>query len=183
MHPNPITFTDKSFQELSLPEWYGISSLRQQVFVVEQNCPYLDADGKDQGAHHIVGQDGDKSILAYARIVHPKDQIVSTHKLDHLADNKLSIINKICTRTESGFRIPAIGRVVLDKSKRGTGLSHILMTYTIQSARRIYGNHPFFLSAQTPLHDFYIRHGFIQSGPGYLEDDIPHIPMVRVVDL
>ena len=178
-----ITFSEKSFQGLSLDEWYSISNLRERVFVVEQNCPYLDADGKDPGARHIMGCDSRNKIKAYARIVHPDDEVVPLDRFGYLGDHEKTTLIEMCENTDPGLKLPAIGRVVLDKPVRGTGVSHLLMDFTIQCAMGLYGDHPLFLSAQTPLHDFYVQHKFLQCGPGYLEDGIPHVPMLFMVNL
>ena len=64
-----INWTCKSFDELSLKEWYNLSMFRQQVFVVEQYCAYLDSDGQDLEAHHLIGRNEEGELLAYARLL------------------------------------------------------------------------------------------------------------------
>ena len=56
------------FYELSLDELYAIMLLRQEVFVVEQNCPFVDADGKDQSAWHFMICDENNKLVAYTRL-------------------------------------------------------------------------------------------------------------------
>ena len=178
-----IDFSDSTFYQLSLDDWYDISRLRERIFIVEQKCPYLDADGKDQRANHIIGRDMAGALKAYARIVHPEDQVVPVSKLSYFSSQQMeNLLLKIHQRASNLF-MPAIGRVVLDESLRGQSLGDALMRYTMSCYPLIYGESPVFISAQEPLHDFYVRHGFVQSGPGYLEDDIPHVPMVFAIDL
>jgi len=178
-----VDFSDNTFHQLSLDQWYNISRLREQVFIVEQNCPYLDADGKDLRAHHIMGHDKVGALKAYARIVHPEDQLVPISMLEYLTDRQKESLLSYTNQRSFKLLMPAIGRVVLDNSLRGLNLGDTLMEYTMQCYFKIYTDYPVFISAQKPLHDFYARHGFIQSGAGYLEDDIPHIPMVFSIHL
>lgn len=178
-----IDFSDSTFHQLSLEEWYEISRLREQVFIVEQKCPYLDADGKDHRAHHITGRNETGLLKAYARIVHPDDQVIPVSRLSYFTDSQMErLLLKVHQRTLN-LMMPAIGRVVLDCSLRGQDMGDALMNYTMDCYSLIYGVCPVYISAQKPLHDFYGRHGFVQSGPGYLEDDIPHVPMVYSIDL
>lgn len=175
-----IKFSDAAFHNLLIEDWYEISSLRQRVFVVEQDCPYLDADGKDRNAHHVVGRDRQGRILAYARIVRPQDQYVPIIKLKHLNETQLLFLSSKLNLEGKMFHMPAIGRVVLDPSMRGKGLGERLMNYAVSCCTEKFPDTPVFISAQKPLYDFYEHHGFVQSGPGYLEDGIPHIPMIRI---
>ncbi len=174
-----IHFSDASFNELSLEDWYAISSLRQRVFVVEQHCPYLDADGKDVNAHHITGRNSKGDIVAYARIVPAEDQQVPLSKLEYLSECQTKTLRSMFVLEESVFKIPAIRRIVLDGSIRGKGQGDQLMDYTLKCYAVKYPNKPVFISAQKPLHDFYVHHGFVQTGHEYLEDEIPHIPMIH----
>jgi ElaA protein len=148
----PMHFKCKKFAELSLTELYDLMALRQEVFVVEQNCPYLDADGKDQDSHHVLGENEAGELVAYTRLVPPG-----------LAYEKY----------------PAIGRVVTSPSIRGKGGGKKLMEKSIQYCDELWPGQSIKISAQTYLKKFYEDLGFQQSGGGYLEDDIPHIPMIR----
>ena len=58
----------KRFDELSVDELYRILELRVSVFVVEQNCPYMELDGLDRGAVHVWFEDED-GIAAYLRVL------------------------------------------------------------------------------------------------------------------
>ncbi|MEQ8704076.1 MAG: GNAT family N-acetyltransferase [Phaeodactylibacter sp.] len=150
---NPLHFNCLPFDKLSLQELYDSMALRQEVFVVEQDCPYLDADGKDSGGHHLLGYDDKGVLIAYARLLPP------------------------------GISYPdyaSIGRVVTSPAARRTGAGKQLMRESIDWCRRLYGDVSIKISAQVYLTRFYESFGFKQVGAEYLEDDIPHIGMVLV---
>jgi ElaA protein len=146
VHPEPHDeLRTASFRDLDTTTLYGILKLRTDVFVVEQECPYPDLDGRDSepGTRHLwITREG--GIRAYLRV---------------LDDGE----------------VQRIGRVVAAKQARGAGLAAHLMT----EALTIIGNRPSALEAQAHLASFYGRFGFHQTGPQYLEDGIPHIPMHR----
>lgn len=149
--PTALHFTCLPFAKLSLQELYDSMALRQEVFVVEQDCPYLDADGKDEAGHHLLGHDSKGTLLAYARLLPP------------------------------GVSYPAyasIGRVVTSPSARRTGTGKQLMREGVDWCARLYGAVPIKISAQVYLIRFYEALGFQKVGKEYLEDDIPHIGMV-----
>ena len=146
-----IDFKVCSFAELSLLELYHLMALRQEVFVVEQDCPYLDADGKDFASFHVLGYQGNE-LLAYTRIVPPGISYPS---------------------------YSSIGRVVTAGSARRLGLGKMLMAASIAGCERLYPEQAIKISAQTYLLDFYQGFGFAPVGEGYLEDGIPHQGMVR----
>lgn len=147
-----ILFTVKKFDDLNLYELYEIMKLRQEVFVVEQNCPYLDADGIDLESYHCLLKNTNGELLAYTRII--AEGIVY-----------------------QGYT--SIGRVVSSPSVRGTGIGKILMEKTILSSKEILGtNFPIKIGAQTYLLRFYESFGFVSTGEEYLEDGIPHTKMV-----
>lgn len=147
-----LTFRCKAFNELTPLQLYHIMALRQEVFVVEQNCPYLDADGKDLEAHHLMGFDDDGKTVAYARLL-PKGISYEHHV--------------------------SMGRIATKPSVRGRGLGKELMKNALDWADRLYPNESIKISAQTYLRKFYEDFGFVVSGEEYLEDGIPHLPMVR----
>jgi ElaA protein len=125
--------------------------LRQSVFIVEQNCPYLDADIKDPLSFHLFLRDSEGKIVAYSRLV------------------------------PEGVSYPgysSIGRVVVHEKIRKTGEGKQLMKASIQACIRCFGNLPIKISAQQYLHQFYSSLGFVQVSEPYLEDDIPHIAMI-----
>ena len=144
-----MTWQISPWSELSTEMLYAMLALRAEVFVVEQNCPYQDADGKDLKSLHVLGYSENGELCAYARLVMPG---VSYDEW-------------------------SIGRVVTSPRVRRTGageaLMHTCMNYFADrkiSAVRI--------SAQSYLHDFYTKFGFVRVSEEYLEDDIPHMEML-----
>lgn len=143
----------KPFEGLTPQELYQVMQLRIKVFVVEQNCPYQDADGKDLEAMHLMGYQ-DEELVAYARLL---PQGVS-------------------------YEHASIGRVVTDSAVRRTGVGHELMREAIRRVEIFYETTQITISAQLYLLEFYQSHGFVAVGEPYLEDDIPHIEMHRKGD-
>lgn len=137
------------FDDLSANEVYAILKLRQVVFVVEQECAYLDADDRDQTALHLRGYD-DNELVAYLRALGPE------------ADGSVHL-----------------GRVIVARAARGRGWGRALMQRGADLAMAYWGPHPVHLSAQAHLADFYGSLGYAVVGEGYLEDGIPHLPMQR----
>jgi ElaA protein len=144
-------FSCVPFNDLSAGELYQIMALRQEVFVVEQNCPYLDADGKDVGAWHCMCRDEQGDLVAYTRLL-PKGL--------------------------SYEHYPSIGRVVNSPAVRGTGVGRLLMKKSIALCVRIFGNESIKIGAQRYLLQFYESLGFRSTGEEYMEDGIPHVKMV-----
>jgi ElaA protein len=140
----------KKFEELSRDELYAILHLRSEVFVVEQNCVYLDPDNKDQFAWHLMGWQNDK-LVAYTRIIPP------------------GIV----------YKEPAIGRVVISPEIRRSGIGKELMQRSLASCENLYGSVPVTLSAQVYLKNFYESLGFEIAGKIYLDDGIEHVKMTR----
>lgn len=145
-----ITWSCKHFKDLTNEELYEIFRLRIEVFVIEQNCPYQDADGKDLKSFHVQGQQNGK-LIAYTRIVPPG----------------------------ISYEEPSIGRVLTSKEARRTGAGKILMTKSIEYLKKEFGDTPIRIGAQEYLKKFYESFGFVKEGDGYLEDGIPHIIMLR----
>lgn len=145
----------KPWSELTTDELYELLALRAEVFVVEQTCPFQDLDGLDrrEGVWHLLGYQRDQ-LAAYARIMAPG-----------IGD-------------ESGS---AIGRVVTSPKARGGGLGHQLISEAVKACEARWPTHSIWLGAQAHLQGFYGQHGFVAEGEGYLEDDIPHMVMRRVV--
>jgi ElaA protein len=146
-----LRWVTKTFAELTVDELYAILRLRSEVFVVEQNCIFLDVDNNDQKAFHTIGFIG--------------EEVVATTRLfdkDIMYD---------------GYQ--SIGRVVGSPRHRGLGIGKALMQYSIQQCERLFGKGPIKIGAQLYLKKFYNEQGFEQSGEVYIEDDIDHIPMIR----
>jgi ElaA protein len=150
-----IIFTVSTFEALSPSELYEIMALRQEVFVVEQHCPYLDADGLDPRALHVSGRDREGRLVAYARVFGP------------------------------GIKYPesSVGRVCSALSARRTGLGRSVVHHAIEVVKTHFGNVPIHISAQAYLEQFYCSFGFEPLNERYLEDDIPHVAMVRAGEL
>ena len=147
-----ITTSVKHFDELSNHELYAIIRLRNEVFVVEQNCIFQDADDKDQLAYHVMIFSSD-SLVAYARVL-PAG----------VSYNEVSI-----------------GRVVSDRKARGTGAGRRLMVDSLSFISEKFGDCDVRISAQTYLLKFYNSLGFEESGEVYLEDGIEHIEMTSTI--
>ena len=138
----------KSFARLSTQELYAVMNLRQEVFVVEQNCPFIDADLNDESSDHLLGFI-DNELIAYARLVRPGTM----------------------------YSGPSIGRIVTSQKVRGQGLGKIITQEAIQYSAKKYPNQDVTISAQHRLLRFYQDLGFNAEGEVYLEDDIDHIKM------
>jgi ElaA protein len=145
-----IEWSLKKFEELSSLELYEILRLRSEVFVVEQNCVFLDMDDKDQFSLHLQGRI-DGQLAAGVRILPPG----------------------------LSYEEPSIGRVVSSPQFRRKGVGIELMKTAIQETISLYGNVPIKIGAQLYLKKFYESFGFLQCSETYLEDDIPHIKMIR----
>jgi|TARA_B100000768_G_scaffold179066_1_gene195991 ElaA protein len=140
-----------SYDDLSKQELHQLMILRQNVFIVEQNCPYKDADNKDFNSHHLMRFNENTQIIAYLRIVAPG----------------------------ISYKEVSLGRIVTDIDNRGTGLGIELMKMGLQFTESIYGKVDIRISAQTHLVPFYKKFDFESTGKQYLEDDIPHTEMIR----
>lgn len=143
-----------SFDELSLCELYEILKIRQAIFVVEQECAYLDADDLDQDSWHLMGwREGphQKQLIAYLRIVLPGKK----------------------------FPEPSIGRVLVAPEARQTGLGKKLTAIAIARIADVYPKSAIRISAQQHLEKFYSDFGFKKVSKPYQEDGIPHIEMLR----
>jgi ElaA protein len=141
------TWQLKRFDELSLHQLYELLALRQAVFVVEQDCPYQDADGADAACQHLLAyQNG--QLVAYARLfVHPEG------------------------------KASRIGRVIVAPQARGQQLGRELMQRAMRTVLNQSSSRQIVIGAQQYLLGFYQSLGFINEGDGYLEDGIPHQDM------
>ncbi|HUQ66511.1 MAG TPA: GNAT family N-acetyltransferase [Flavitalea sp.] len=139
----------KHFEQLTPAELYAILRLRNEVFVVEQNCVFQDADNKDIYCHHLMLYDHHQ-LIAYARLV---PQGVS-------------------------YREMSVGRVVTAKEARNKGVAKQLMKLAVQNCRKLFGEGPIRIGAQYYLENFYSSIGFARTGDIYDEDGIEHIEMI-----
>lgn len=141
-----------AFDALAVAELDAIYRARQQVFVIEQGCAYLDADGADPQCWHLAAWSAALAEpLAYARIVAP------------------------------GVKYPevSIGRVITSSAARGTGLGRELVRRAVAEAEALFPGTGIRISAQAHLQRFYGAFGFLAVGDEYMEDGIPHIEMLR----
>ncbi len=140
------------FDEFKPEVLYDVLRLRSQIFVVEQECPYLDCDGKDQEAMHCLGYDEKGTLVAYARVFTPEDTCKPL----------------------------SFGRVVVDKAHRQHGYGRALMTEILRWLESgPYCQRAIHISAQHYLEKFYASFRFESYGEVYLEDDIDHIAMIK----
>lgn len=147
------TWQWSSFQELSNYTLYALMKLRQDVFIIEQDCIYPDLDDYDQNAWHLLGWEFDgesNALVAYARLLAPGVK----------------------------YAEPSIGRVITTKSQRGKGTGKALMQSMIQHCQSTYPGQGIRISGQQYLERFYHELGFETVSDMYLEDDIPHIEML-----
>jgi ElaA protein len=147
----PVRWDLIPFAKLTVNELYALLLLRQLVFCVEQKCAYLDCDGKDPKALHLLGRAPAGRLLGYARLL----------------------------PSHVSYAEPSIGRVVSHPDARGTGLGKAVMREAIACARDTYGSTAIRIGAQLYLKRFYEDVGFAVSGPAYDEDGIPHVEMLR----
>lgn len=145
-----ITWQCKHFNELRPAELHRVLALRCAVFIIEQDCPYLDPDYKDEHCLHVMGWKNEE-LVAVARIVSPG-----------ISYDEVSI-----------------GRVATADSVRGTGIGRELMVKTMEYIRHAFGPVPVRISAQSYLQKFYEDFGFVRTEKEeYHEDDIPHVEMI-----
>lgn len=146
-----LIFQAKTFDQLTLEELYRLLQLRQEVFIVEQDCPYLDCDDKDQQSWHVLGKDEAGIIHGYTRLVPPGMSY-----------------DQYCS----------IGRVITSSTYRRVGVGKELMHFSINKIKQLWQEHEIKISAQVYILNFYESFGFEPVGEEYLEDDIPHKAMI-----
>ena len=144
-----MEFKIKKFNELTIEELYKILRVRNEVFVVEQDCIYQDCDNKDYNSYHLYLEEGNE-VVGYLRIV-----------------NKGISYDEI-----------SIGRVLVKETHRNKGLSRRMMLEGIKFIEENLNSTEIRLSGQVYIKGFYESLGFKQVSEEYLEDDIPHIEML-----
>lgn len=153
-----LTWRCAPYRELTLDDLYALLQLRQRVFVVEQTCPFLDADGADDRAWHLLGwthdADGRPLLGAYARLFAPGAM----------------------------YDEASIGRVVTHPDVRRGGMGRALMREALARVAELAPGAPVRIGAQRYLERFYESLGFRVAGPEYIEDGIPHVEMLRAAD-
>ena len=148
----PIRFDLKYFTELNLDELYSILRLRQRVFVLEQNCVFVDTDDQDQLSWHLMCYADSGQMAAYCRLL------------------------------PVGLSYPgyaSIGRVVSEPDLRKGGYGRMVMAEALARCQELFGDVPLKIGAQLYLKKFYESFGFNVVGDVYLEDGIDHIHMIR----
>jgi len=142
------------FSELALDDLYAVVRLREAVFIIEQNCPYPDADGRDPNAWHLLGWqsvDGSRRLAAYARVFEPGVR----------------------------YDYASIGRIVTAPEVRGTGLGKVLMAEALRRVETLAPRQQVKIAAQRRLENFYRGFGFRVISEPYEEDGIIHVDMIR----
>jgi len=148
----PAGFALYAFEALDGRLMYAILALRQRVFVVEQQCVFQDADGRDARALHLVHMPpGASEPDAYLRLFLPSGE---------------------------GSQV-VIGRVLSAPEARGTGLGHRLFEAALTVAATLAPGVDVHIAAQAYLEAWYGKHGFVTISAPYLDDNIPHVDMVR----
>lgn len=140
----------QKFEDLSGKEVHEILAVRQEVFVVEQECVYLDADNLDYSSYHLTGRTEEGEICGYARINFPG----------------------------SRYAEPSIGRLLIRKKFRSQGLAKKVLEMTVAKCFEQYPESNIKISAQLYLKKFYTEIGFAAIGLPYDEDGIEHINMI-----
>jgi len=139
----------KKFNELNVEDLYKILALRNEVFIVEQECPYLDCDDKDFNSYHLFAEENGE-VVAYLRIL---EKGVSYDEI-------------------------SIGRVAVKQSYRGKGIAREMMLKAIDFVESNLSEDTIKIQAQAYLLSFYGGLGFKAVSKEYLEDNIPHIDML-----
>ena len=157
-----VVWTWARFDALAPTDVYDFLALRSEVFVVEQGCPFMDADGLDSCAWHLLGRASESvsapalapPLLAYLRLLDPGVK----------------------------YSEPSIGRVITRASQRRTGLGRVLMREGLARAANVWVGCAIRIAAQQRLEAFYASLGFESVGVPYIEDGIDHIEMLRAAD-
>jgi len=144
----PIAYIFKNFEGLTHKELIDMLRIRSEIFVVEQNCPYLDIDGYDEVAMHLLAKD------------------------------KGEIIGCLRILPEGRYPDASIGRVVVRPEYRRQGIAKIMLDMAVAETLRRFKCSKIMLGSQIYATGLYESAGFKQIGEEYLEDGIPHIHMV-----
>ncbi|MBI2258829.1 MAG: GNAT family N-acetyltransferase [Flavobacteriia bacterium] len=146
-----MSFQIKPFDQLTLIEFHELIQLRNEVFVIEQNCVYQELDGKDIFSFHLIGKD----------------------------ENDLTICT--CRILPEGISYPevSIGRFVVKKNVRGKGVAEQMMKNCLDFIEKNFNEKAIRISAQCYTEKFYQKFAFVSTNKTYLEDGIPHVEMIR----
>ena len=138
------------FEDFTTAELYAVLGLRQRVFVVEQASPYLDVDGRDPEADHLLLTDGDGALLGTLRVFGP------------------GIVGEAAS----------LGRVVVSEAARGRGLGRVLVAEGLRFLAGRHPGADVLIGAQEHLRHFYGSFGFVPVGEAYDDAGIPHVDML-----
>jgi ElaA protein len=138
------------FADLGVDNLYDALALRCRVFILEQG-PYLDPDGLDRVSWHLLGRDAAGTLQAYLRVVDPGVK----------------------------YTEPSIGRVITAPEVRGTGVGRVLFAEGVRRCEAAFPGQGIRISAQAHLEQLYGSFGFVRVGEPYLEDNIPHLEMLK----
>ena len=177
------------FDQLSVPQLYALLRLRSEVFVVEQNCVFLDMDGLDAQAMHLLGV---RAAVGSAQVQQEPTKRAGDSEQSPLPPERLAtgaeshatelVAYARCFAADVAFEEASIGRVVTRPSARGGGLGHLLMAEAVRALQQHWGAQAIRIGAQAHLKHFYQQHGFVDMGMPYVEDGIDHLEMVRAAD-
>lgn len=143
----------KKYEDLTVDELYNILKIRNEIFVVEQNCPYQDCDGKDKQAYHLFLVN-DNDIIAYTRIL----------------------------KKGVSYEEVSIGRFLVAEKYRGKGIAKEMLSKSIDFIEEVLGEKEIRISAQVYIMNLYLKYGFKKVTDTYLEDGIPHVEMLYKSD-
>ena len=155
-----MTWTWSRFDSLTIDDVYDLLALRSAVFVVEQQCVFLDADGCDRDAWHLLGR-------------------IDTNTRPGQSTEISAPLAAYLRSLDPGIKCPesSIGRVIVASPYRGTGLGRALMREGIARALAQRPHVAIRISAQLRLEAFYASLGFCSAGLPYVEDGIDHVDM------
>ena len=140
----------KLLQEMSPLEVYEVIQHREKIFVVEQNDVYLDADGIDLDAWHLMGINEDNVLISYARVILP----------------------------DATNNVIKFGRLAVTKEYRGLGYSGLAIEQIFDRIYHSkYNNCIIEILAQSHLKNMYEKFGFETVGEVFNMGSIPHIKM------
>ncbi len=147
------------FKELTPFQMEAMFALRQQVFIIEQDCPYPDIDGKDQQAYHLLAwSEGHSDKPSNKRLIATLRVFESYHQYQNMA---------------------SIGRICTHQSVRKDGVGRLLVSKAIEFIEESYPGKGIQIGAQFYLKKFYQGLGFEQISDIYDEDGIDHVLMLR----
>jgi len=148
-----LTWYTKSFSSLTTNELYDILKLRIDVFVVEQKCYYPEIDEHDKHPETL-------HVFAYT-------------------NNTIAAYLRILPKGTSYNNYISLGRVVVAPASRKLKLGHLLMEKALTTCKQHFSKQNIKISAQEHLEKYYQTHGFTRDSAMYLEDNIPHISMLK----